>query len=110
MTKVSKGSSKLSSLSNHLASLCTSFQPTIRLLIALFQCRDTAVQFCSPGDRGYHIPALHIDAKGTGLTWLQLLTVAPGRRRGLGPHDLSEREESNILGMITSKKLSSGRG
>lgn len=73
------------------------------MLIPLFQNKDTAVQFCAAGNTVYHQFVRQVcDKEIRTVTWLQLLTVIPGRRHGLGPHDLSEKEESNIFGMITS--------
>lgn len=43
------------------------------------------------------------------MTWLQLLPLILGRRRGLAPRDRSEKEKSNILGMITSRKFNPGK-
>jgi len=57
----------------------------------------TAEQYLSAGDTICLLIRQACDKEIRTVTWLQLWTVIPGRQHDLGPHALSEKEESNML-------------
>lgn len=108
--KISERRLKLSSLNNHLKSLCKYFQPTVALLIPMFQNIYTAERYVSAGDTICQLIRQACDEEIRTVTWLQLWIVIPGRQHGLGPHALSEKEESNIFLNDCIFKIQSWKG